>query len=155
MTPEELFTRWFVAPIQTLEKLDQGDGAFVALMSVLPLYERGIVGRLKLAGTTATDDAVKAEVERDLIIQPAVRAKFWAIFRNGFMHQGMGLDGKTKWRISGSYGHSPTLLTKDGVDYVCIDPWKFAAHVLKMFTATPALITVSESFPFATIFVHD
>src|SRR5213594_1780838 len=96
MTPEELFERWFVTPVQTLEKLPRGDGAFVALMSVLPLYERAIVARLKLAGTTATVDAIKAEVEQDLVIQPEVRAKFWAIFRNGFTHQGMGLEGKTK-----------------------------------------------------------
>jgi hypothetical protein len=156
MNPEDLFRRWFVQPIQLLEnKIEKGDGAFVALMAVLPLYERAIVGRLKLSGATPNEDAIKAEVRRDLNIDSNVRGKFWSIFRNGFMHQGMGLDGITKWRISSKYGGSPTLLNVKGVDFICIDPWKFSAHVLQMFKDTPALITASDSFPFADIFEKD
>jgi len=153
MNPEDLFHRWFVAPIAQLRKLDKGDGAFCALTTVLPLYERAIVARLKLRGDATTDDAIKTEVESDLQIPANVRARFWAIFRNGFMHQGMGLDGPTKWRISSGagYTHSPQLQVHDGVSYVCIDPWEFADHVLAMYQAQPALITASESFPFATI----
>lgn len=152
MNSEALFHRWFVVPIAELRKLDNGDGAFAALTTVLPLYERAIIARLKLRDCPSTDDAIKAEVEADLQIPADVRARFWAIFRNGFMHQGMGLEGHTKWRISSDYTHSPQLLTKDGVSYVCLDPWKFADHVLAMFKAHPELITASESFPFATIF---
>ena len=151
MKPEELFHRWFVVPIATLRKLDKGDGAFVALMTVLPLYERAIISRLKLRGDPTTNDAIRAEVEADLQIAENVRARFWAIFRNGFMHQGMGLDGPTKWRISADFTHCPELRSEAGVDYVCLDPWKFADHVLEMFQRQPELITASESFPFATI----
>ena len=151
MNPQELFHRWFVVPIALLRDLDKGDGAFVALTTVLPLYERAIISRLKLRGDATTDDAIKDEVEADLQISATVRARFWAIFCNGFMHQGMGLDGPTKWRISADYTHSPQLLTHDGVTCVCIDPWKFADHVLDLFKTHPELITVSESFPFATI----
>lgn len=152
MNPEQLFHRWFVVPIEKLKKLDDGDGAFVALMAALPLYERAIVGKIKLLGKPANDDAIKAEVEKDLGIEANSRAKFWAIYRNGFMHQAMGCDGKTKWRISDAYDRSPKLLTEKGVDFVCIDPWKFADHVLKMFKDDSRLMTASESFPFATIF---
>ena len=151
MNPEQLFHRWFVVPLAELRKLDKGDGAFVALTTVLPLYERAIISRLKLRGDATTENEIKAEVEADLQIAANVRARFWSIFRNGFMHQGMGLDGHTKWRISADYTHSPQLLTHDGVDCVCIDPWKFADHVLGLFQAHPELITASESFPFATI----
>lgn len=152
MTPEERFNRWFVIPIQTLQKLENGDGAFVALMAVLPLYERAVTARLKLSGVAATDLAKQNEINRDLCIDSGVRSRFWAIFRNGFTHQAMGLDGRTKWRIDGSYGASPTIMTEKDIDFVCIDPWKFASHVLKMFADNPALITASESFPFADIF---
>lgn len=151
MNPKELFHRWFVAPLAELRKLDKGDGAFVALTTVLPLYERAIISRLKLRDVATTDDNIKAEVEADLEINANVRARFWSIFRNGFMHQGMGLDGATKWCISAEYTHSPQLVAQDGVNYVCLDPWKFADHVLNMFQAHPELINASESFPFATI----
>jgi hypothetical protein len=104
-------------------------------MAVLPLYERAIISRLKLRGDDTTVEAIKAEVEADLQVDPGIRAMFWAIFRNGFMHQGMGLDGATKWRISADYTHSPQLVSKDGVNYICIDPWKFADHVLGLFLA--------------------
>ena len=151
MTPEELFARWFTAPIETLSKLDSGDGAFVALMATLPLYERAIVADLKLHGQPTDDDGIKSAVETDLHIEPNVRAKFWAIFRNGFMHQGMGLSGKTRWLISAEFSLSPEIRTEGGIDYVCLNPWDFIFHVLRKFQDTPALITASESFPFATI----
>ena len=151
MTPEELFKRWFTDPIESLRKLDRGDGAFVALMTALPLYERAIVAAIKLRGDVPSDPVIRAEMDADLGIAPAVGAKFHAIFRNGFMHQAMGLDGPTKWRISADYTHSPAIVTEAGVDYVCIDPWKFAEFVVGKFQANPALIVASDSFPFAAI----
>jgi hypothetical protein len=151
--PCDLFRRWFVAPIELIEKtLPNGDGAFVALMSTLPLYERAIIGELKLGGEKATNEDVGQRVEADLKIDTGTRTKFWAIYRNGFMHQGMGLDGKSKWQISEKYNVSPEIRTVDGVDYVCLNPWKFAHHTLSKFMDRPELITASESFPFASIF---
>ena len=64
MKPDELFKRWFVVPVQTLEKLDNGDGAFVALMAVMPLYERAIVARLKLAGVASVSAAMMSWIIR-------------------------------------------------------------------------------------------
>ena len=118
MNAEQLFARWFTSPIETLSKLDRGDGAFAALIVALPLYERAIIAELKLRGKATDDDSVKTAVEEDLSILPGVRARFWAIFRNGFMHQGMGLDGKTKWLLSGKYSLTPEIRTVGGIDYL-------------------------------------
>jgi hypothetical protein len=49
MTPEEWFARWFIAPVENLRKMDGGDGAFAALMTTLPLYERAIIADLNFA----------------------------------------------------------------------------------------------------------
>jgi hypothetical protein len=38
-----------------------------------------------------------------------------------------------------------------GSPCVCIDPWKFADRVLNAFLADPRLITISESFPLASV----
>lgn len=94
---EKLFRRWFVTPLELLERdLPNGDGAFVALMAALPLYERAIIAELKLDKEETTPEAIETRVEKDLGIDTNTRKKFWAIYRNGFMHQGMGLDGKSK-----------------------------------------------------------
>lgn len=150
---EELFRRWFVAPLELLErKLPNGDGAFVALMAALPLYERAIIAELKLDKAETTTEAIGTRVEKDLGIDTNTRKKFWAIYRNGFMHQGMGLDGKSKWKISGDYRLAPEIKTENGVDFVCLNPWDFAKHTVRKFVDRPELITASESFPFASIF---
>ena len=152
---EELvrFRRWFVAPISKLKELSDGDGAFAALMIAMPLYERFIVASLKLAGTAAETEGMKAAINQDLGLNDAQRKRFWAIFRDGFMHQGMGQAGKTQWQVSHVYGERPVFKTFDGVDTVSLDPWKFAERVLNEFVQRPELIVASESFPFAEIFL--
>ena len=47
-TPLEKFDGWFVRAIDKLDELPEGDGAFAALMIVLPLYERYTVAKLNL-----------------------------------------------------------------------------------------------------------
>ena len=150
--PEELFRRWFVAPIEVLQReLPKGDGAFVALMAILPLYERAIIAELKLARQDISQETIGTRVESDLGINEDTRRRFWAIYRNGFMHQGMGLDGKSKWRISASYKLAPEIKTENGGDFVCLNPWDFARHTIEKFVNRPELITASDSFPFASI----
>ncbi|PZR73484.1 MAG: hypothetical protein DLM73_10610 [Chthoniobacterales bacterium] len=155
MNPESLFDRWFAAPIAKLHELPSGDGAFAALIVALPLYERAIIGTIKLRGHDSNEDAIKAEVEADLHIDLPVRARFWSVFRNGFMHQAMGLDGHTKWLVSAEFTAIPTLISRSGNDYLCLDPWKFAERTITKFKERPELITASESFPFATILEHN
>lgn len=151
-TAMDRFQGWFVHAIDKLEELPEGDGAFAALMVVLPLYERYIAAKLRLQGKPAGDAEKRAEMSKDLSLDDAQRGKFWAIFRVGFTHQGMGQAGGTKWAVSHTYGEFPEFKTVNGHDYVCIDPWKFARRVLKTFTDDPRLITASESFPLADVF---
>lgn len=151
-TPSERFEGWFVQPIEKLAELPEGDGAFAALMIALPLYERYIVAKLKLAGQPAGDKEKQAEMSADLGLDDNKRKKFWAIFRVGFTHQGMGQHGQTRWIVSHTYDEVPQFHTINGCDCVCLDPWKFARRVLQKYSDDPRLIVASESFPLADVF---
>jgi hypothetical protein len=153
MTPIELFERWFGRSVEKLRELPMGDGAFAALMIGIPLYERYIVGKLKLEGKPTSLDEVKQAMGADLGLGDRERSIFWDMFRNGFMHQGMAQDGKTKWMVSKEFGALPEFRAIQGVTYVCLDPWKFTNRVLNAFRADHRLITASESFPWASIFM--
>jgi len=121
-------------------------------MIALPLYERYIIAKLKLAGTETSEDNIKTEIGTDLGLDDRQRSIFWEVFRNGFMHQAMAKDGKTKWAISHNFGALPDFKDLKGVSYILIDPWKFADRVIQHFVKQPELITASDSFPLATIF---
>lgn len=151
-TPLEKFEGWFVKVIDKLKELPEGDGAFAALMIVLPLYERYIVAKLKLDGKNTREVDKQEEMSKDLGLDDKQRSIFWAIFRVGFTHQGMGQHGKTKWLVSHDFGELPEFRTVSGIDCVCLDPWKFAQRVLKKYRDDPRLITASESFPLADVF---
>lgn len=151
-TPLERFEAWFARPVEKLAELTEGDGAFAALMILLPLYERYIAARLKLAGKEAGEAETKEEMSKDLGLDAGQRSRFWAIFRVGFTHQGMGQHGGTKWAVSHTFGELPEFRSIRGCDCVCLDPWKFARRVLQKYRDDPRLITASESFPLADVF---
>ncbi len=153
MSAIDLFERWFGNAIEKLRELPAGGGAFAALMISIPLYERFVIAKLKLAGKPTDEATVQAEIGSDLNLNDGQRRVFWEMFRNGFMHQAMAKDGKTKWMVSHVFGAKPEFKTMDGIQYVCLDPWKFSAAVLDKFRSDPQLITTSESFPLASIFV--
>lgn len=121
-------------------------------MAVLPLYERYIVAKLKHEGADTSDENQRAEISADLNLDDRQRAVFWATFRVGLCHQAMPQDGRTKWVVSSEYGALPEFAEENGTDYVKLDPWKFAERVLQKYENEPHLITVSESFPLASIF---
>ena len=143
---------WFVKPIEILNNLPEGDGSFAIIMIALPLYERFIVAKLKLEGKPTGEENVREEIALDLKLSSHERSIFWEIFRNGFMHQGMGKDGKTKWMINHSFGHLPEFKTLNGINYVCLNPYKFAIWTIDKFKNDQQLITASESFPLADVF---
>ena len=151
MTDALLFERWFGCSIDKLRELPTGDGAFAALMIAIPLYERYIIAKLKLAGDPTEDPNVQYAIGNDLRLDERQRRVFWDTFRNGFMHQGMAKGGKTKWMISHIFGEVPEFRTFAGEEYICLDPWKFADRVLAQFRADHRLITASESFPWAGV----
>lgn len=150
-TPEERFKGWYVRAVQKLKELPEGDGAFAALMIALPLYERLIKAKLKLAGKSTTDEDFAAAVADDFGLSGANRSVFWSAFRVGFMHQAMGKAGRTPWLVNGGFGAIPEFREIEGKRCVCIDPWKFADRVFEGFLESPELITASESFPLAGV----
>lgn len=151
MTAQSLFERWYVRPIEKLKELPDGDGGFAALMLTLPLYERLIVGRLKLDNRPTDEEAVRAEMGSDLHLTDDQQRRFWAVLRIGFMHQAMGQNGRTKWLTSHTFTERPEFRVVRGTPTICLDPWKFADRVLREFQRRPELITASESFPLADI----
>ncbi|VTS06827.1 hypothetical protein [Tuwongella immobilis] len=148
----DLFERWFGHSIDKLRDLPNGDGAFAALMIAIPLYERYIIAKLKLEGTATGEAEVQEAVGKDLGLEDWQRRIFWQMFRVGFMHQAMVMDGKTKWMVSHVFGDVPEFKSIAGVNYICFDPWKFTDRVLSKYRADHRLITASESFPLASIF---
>lgn len=151
-SPIERFDGWFVKSIKKMNELPEGDGAFAAMMVALPLYERYIIGKLKMDGKPSGEEDIRKEIAADLELDVHQRGIFWEMFRNGFMHQGMGKAGKTKWMVGHTFGELPEFKTVDGHSYVCLDPWKFADRVLDRFQKDHRLITASESFPLADVF---
>lgn len=151
-TPVERFNAWFAAAIDKLRELPDGDGAFAALLIALPLYERGIIAKLKLGGHSTSEDDIRREIGLDLNLKESDRRIFWDMFRNGFMHQAMAKAGRTQWLLSHRFGELPEFRTVHGQSCVCIDPWKFTDRVIRSFQEDPRIIVASESFPLADVF---
>ena len=154
-TPTERFDAWFVRSIEKLKELPEGDGAFAAMMIALPLYERLIFARLKVAGRSTAQEDIARAIGDDLGLSQAERKVFWDMFRVGFMHRGMVKAGRTQWLVSHKFGAEPEFRTYAGQRCVCVDPWKFADRVLAAFSEDTRLITASESFPLADVFALD
>lgn len=152
-SPLDRFNGWYVSAVAKLRELPEGDGAFAALMIALPLYERLVIARLKIAGSATGEAEIRQAISADLGLSDQDRSTFWQMFRTGFMHQGMVASGKTRWLVSHRFGELPEFRDMDaGGRCVCIDPWKFADRVFGAFQADPRLITASESFPLADVF---
>jgi hypothetical protein len=147
-----LFNRWLVEPIERLKAIPNGDGAFVAFMVALPLYERLTVARLKLANQPTGEDEIRAAMSGDIGLDPRERSIFWEMFRNGLLHHAMPKAGKTSWLFEDSFSAIPQFKTFGGNPVVCINPWKSADRVFREFLADPQLIVASESFPMGSIF---
>ena len=91
-------------------------------------------------------------IGKDLNLDDSQRRAFGQMFRNGFLHQGMVMAGRTQWVVSDRFGSIPEFRFLNGVQCVCVDPWKFARRVLDSFINDPRLISASESFPLASVF---
>ena len=111
-TQKDCFDRWYKAPLLHIESLANGDGAFVALAVSCLLYERYAVAFLKSTNAKANDDAKRAQLAADFAIDADTAQAFWNVIRNGFLHQGMGLQQDNKktefpsWSVSHSFPRS-------------------------------------------------
>lgn len=150
--PVQLFTRWFVNPIEKLKELPDGDGGFAAMMIAIPLYERYLYAKLKLENIKSTKENIKQVMSQDLNLTLEQCNKFWNTFRVGFMHRAMPKGEAMPWLTSSDFNATPDFRIFNGQTYICIDPWKFADRVLNKFSTDQRLITASENFPFASMF---
>ena len=147
----ELFRRWYVGPIDLLEKLPDGDGGWVAFIVGFALYERFILARLK-NDNQATDEVSRNKaICDDLGITEHQRSVFWSLCRNGLLHQAMPKIGRTGLYLHEEFSDKPQFQIFEGEEFLCINPWKFSKRVLKKFLSRPELIDASDSNPLALI----
>lgn len=158
--PKTLFDRWFVAPLRSLETLSNGDGAFVALMVSLSLYERFAKAIIKNDTLQkANETNFYKRLATDFSITEDQAKTFWEVMRHGFQHQamaiqsGQGKNSKPKWLVSGDLP-TPIQYGRSGSEQVLlVQPWLFRDVVLKLYEVRPDMIASSQSFPWASIFM--
>jgi hypothetical protein len=157
--PKELFERWYIVPLRALEQIPSGDGGIIAFASSLYVYERYAKALLDASGCKADNDGLYSQLVADFGFRDATDAKlFWRVARDGFLHQGMGLQADRgrislpPWRMSGSFETPVEFRDFDGTRVLCIQPWLFRDRVLGLFRERPDLIDYSNSFPWAGIY---
>lgn len=158
-TAKQHFDRWYKAPLKMIESLENGDGAFVALAVSCFLYERYCVAYLRSKNTKATDTAKLTQLAADFSISEDTAEAFWKVIRNGFLHQGMGLQKSTAsvplptWSVSHEFQRIE--LETAPIAHLKIQPWLFRDRVFELWDAHPELIDSNASFPWATIHTAD
>ena len=157
--PEELFDRWFVRPLKMLEGMPNGDGAFVVLMALCPLYERYAIAVIKQEEpkAKALKDPKLNQFMKDFETNMDTAKAFWNVIRNGLAHQAMPKrkgqkKGFPRWLFRGSFSRPVELVTVNGEQVLRIQPWLFMEKVLSLWQENLALLTENKSFPWANIF---
>jgi hypothetical protein len=156
-TPEQLFERWVIAPLDALRRLPEGDGAFVAMGMALALYERYIKSALERAGRKETPEEMWDFGASDLSVDPETFRRFWGMFRDGIQHS---LQPKLYtsngirwgWELSSAYSKSPKIIEPEkDLRIILIEPWQFIDHVIGRFRSAPELIDFKDSWKLGTI----
>jgi hypothetical protein len=169
--PKFLRERWFDQPLHVIEhggQIPEGNGAIIALMAVLPLYERYIDDALPSAPAGTTKSQFRA---RDLGLpdNPTTDAdQFWNVFRDGLGHSAMFFEESTTARLKKNNWTLPKVSLKKGDGYfplpvfrtaksgervICLDPWGFVAHVLSKYKADPDIFTRNAESPLLSLFL--
>lgn len=155
-SPQNLFVRWFVAPLQVLRKMPYGDGGFVALSTACYLWERYAIAVLKDKGLTPDPENRIQRLMRDFEVEEEPARVFWNVIRNGLNHQGMPMRKRQKhfaeWDFRASYRMAIRLVETRRGPLLQVQPWLFAERVVALWTARPDLLTSSTSFPWASVY---
>ena len=153
---EERFDMWYLQPLKMLESRqdeDHGACAIIALMVVMPLYER----LYHFAVKNGVPDNRPVWVMNDLHLQSIDEAKlFWNVFRDGLCHTGSFFcesdksikHGWTLPKISLDAKHPsfPTFeKTEDGKDVIIVNPWGFMHHVLQKYSGNTSLLEYASA----------
>ena len=156
-TPEELFKRWVIAPLDALRALPDGDGAFVALGMAFSLYERYIKSALEHAGRKETPEEFRVFGANDLQVDAETFSRFWEMYRDGIQHSLQPKRYTSKgirwgWEISSDHSKSPKIIEPEkDLRIILIEPWKFIEHVLEHFKQAPEMIDLKDSWKFGKI----
>jgi hypothetical protein len=152
---KNLFQRWFVNTLDVLSNMPEGDGGWVALAILCPLYERYAVAVIKKAGGKADKDGKIAQFMIDFEVDKTTATAFWTMVRDGIMHQAMPLvmeHGKHSTRCMLRDGDNPVWMGKyTGRDCLFVQPWHFKDRVLQLWNENMSLLDQSNSFPWANI----
>lgn len=153
----KLFERWYATPLAELEKIPNGDGAFVAFSVALALYERFARSSIDAAGQKADASAMYKRLAFDFNITEAEATQFWEIMRHGVQHQAMPMQKQKKksltpWLFNDSFRQPIEFGTYSGKRVLQVHPWLFRDKVVDLYRQNPKLIDHSQSFPWAGIF---
>jgi len=151
----QFFRLWFAEPLHALQGLPNGQGGFVALATSCFLYERYATAVLQRQGEKANRAGILRQLQADFSVDQATAAAFWAVIRNGILHQGMPLQrGQGKSLPSWEFRRDYPLMALEmiaGHTLLKVQPWKFMDRVLELWEANLDLLRASGSFPWATI----
>jgi hypothetical protein len=153
----ELFERWYATPLAELEKIRNGDGAFVAFGVALALYERFARSAIDAVGKKADTAAMYERLAADFNITEAEATEFWEIMRHGVQHQAMPMQKQknkplTQWLFNGSFQQPIEFGTHSGKRVLQVQPWLFRDKVIDLYRRNPEMINHSQAFPWASTF---
>ena len=152
----ERFEGWFVAPIDKLKELPEGDGAFIAMSVGLFLCERFYRTKTNTHEGQGGDLAFRAEAAADLGVSPDTFEVFWKVFRHGIQHQGMpkeislqNPERHFRWDITSHADGTPKIIPCDATHFMVeVNPWKFCDSMIQKFRDEPEILDKAESHAF-------
>ena len=152
VSTSERFRIWYKDIFQFLEdKSPNGNGAIIALMGALPLYERWVV-----SSCSPNNYANRiALIISDLKINDKNKAeRFWNVVRDGLCHTGSFFEEsdkitkEKKWEylpkigLDGSYPDFPTFVIdpQSGRDVILFNPWKLVRHIVSKYENNTSIL---------------
>ena len=148
--PKDTFNRWFVVPLRKLERIPDGDGAFVAMPASCCLYERYVLA----TQGTSKKKVIYRQLSQDFHIDTKTAQVFWDLIRNGILHQAMP-KAKSRslpeWEWDDSFPDAIALSDTGRVPKLNVQPWRFTNRVLELCESNLGLIIQNPKNPWAII----
>lgn len=156
----ERFEGWFVAPVEKLKEIPEGDGAFVAMSVALFLCERFYRTKTNTHEGSRGDLAFRQAAAQDMHVADNYFEIFWKVFRHGIQHQGMpkelslnNPERHYRWELRSDALAVPSFFQVDETHFmITIDPWKFCGFIFDKFRNEPDMLAKAESHAFGSVF---
>jgi hypothetical protein len=153
---EDLFDRWYVRPLKSLQQIPNGDGGFIALATSCFLYERYARAVITASGAQADKKAIIKQFSADFDVNEEVAGVFWDVIRNGLAHGAMpkqqehGQSALPKWAFRRDFP-AVDLVEWEGERVLRVQPWLVMDKVISLWRQNLRLLGKSNGFPWATI----